>query len=155
MSILRTVILGAGAGAVGGIVQPTVGKLEGKLFFPPNQDTNIPRHFVEAMEDRTDMHPPEEITEAAALTFHVGYALFWGAAYATAREKWGLQPIPGGIGLGALLYALAFSRMGAGVEAGNASPPDGRSPREWLLHTTMPLVYGLTTSHVYEKLRDE
>jgi hypothetical protein len=151
--MLRKMLLGAGAGAVAGIVQPMVGKLEEWLFFEEGEDTNIPRHFADAMAQKLHLDVPESARWAAGAAFHVGYALFWGAAYAVARERRENSPTAGSLALGAVLYGLAFSRGGAGVQMGSEPPPDRRPARYWLLTCTMPLTYGLVTAHVYERIR--
>ncbi len=110
-------------GAVAGVVQPAVGKLEEELFFPPGEDTDIPKHFVRAATSRLGVEATEGQEAAAGTVFHVGYALFWGAAYAVAREEAALPPLVGGLGMGALLYFLAFSRVGAGDAGGERAPP--------------------------------
>jgi hypothetical protein len=151
--MLRKMMLGAGAGAVAGIVQPMVGKLEERMFFEEGEDTNIPRHFADAMAHKLHLDVPESARWAAGAAFHVGYALFWGAAYAVAREWQGNSPLAGSVGLGAALYALAFSRAGAGVQVGSEPPPDRRPARYWFLTCTMPLTYAVVTAHVYERIR--
>lgn len=153
MSGLRTAVLGAGAGAVAGIVQPAAGKLVEKLFFPADEDANIPRHLVEATERRMGMRMSDGANQLAGVAFHVGYSLFWGAAYAAVRERWSVSPEVGGVALGAVLYGAAFSRVSAGVQLGSEQHPSERSRRGWLLTGAMPLVYGLTTAWVYEQLR--
>jgi hypothetical protein len=153
MGRLRQMVLGAGAGALAGIVQPAVGKLEEELFFPDGEDTEIPKHFVRAAGARMGIEISEEEGLAAGTVFHVGYALFWGAAYALAREELDLPPLAAGLGLGGLLYLMAFSRMGAGTRVGSEPHPDHRPGRHWLLTTSMPMVYALTTAAAYEEIR--
>lgn len=152
-ALIRTILAGAGAGAAGGIAQPLIGKLEEALFFPKRDDTNVPLHFVNALADRVGVKLPAGAAWTSAAGFHVGYALFWGTTYALLREKKAFSPLVGGLGLGGVLYAMAFSRIGAGVQSGAEPHPDARPWRYWLLHTTMPLTFGLTTAFVYERLR--
>ncbi|HEX6386989.1 MAG TPA: hypothetical protein VF177_20185 [Anaerolineae bacterium] len=153
-SLLRLILLGAGAGAVGGVVQPAVGKLEEMLGFPPGENSNVPRHFVEALANRAGVNLPNTTSWWAGVGFHVGYALFWGAAYAMVREQKEFPPVLGGLGLGAVLYTVAFSRLGAGVQAGSEPAPDKRPPHKWAHTLTMPFAYSLTTAAVYERIRN-
>lgn len=150
---MRAALLGAVAGAVGGIVQPAVGKAEEVVFFPRREDTNVPRHFVDALARRTGTQMSYAARLMAGTAFHVGYALFWGAAYGVACDRRRTTPLVGGLGLGAVLYLAAFSRIGAATWARSEPPPWRRPPRAWLLTTTMPLTYGLTTAWTFEKLR--
>lgn len=153
MGILRRLVLGAAAGAVAGVAQPALGKLEERLFFPPGEDTDVPKHFAYAVAARAGIDLSEAEGLAAGALFHVGYALFWGSAYALVRDELDAPPLTAGLGLAGLLYLMAFSEIGAGTRTGSEPPPDHRPARYWLLTTTMPLVYGLTTAVVYERLR--
>ncbi len=150
---LRTAILGAVAGAAGGIAQPVLGKLEEALGFRRGEDADVPVHFVQALSRQAGTELSGPAAWMAGAGFHVGYALFWGGVYAAVRERSGVSPAVGGLGLAAVLYAAAFSRAGAGVLSGAEPHPDRRPLRWWMLLTTMPLVYGLTTAGVYERLR--
>jgi len=151
--LIRLALLGAGAGAVGGAVQPAVGKLEEMLGFPRGEDSNVPRHFVEALANRAGVTLPNTISWLGGVGFHVGYALFWGTAYALVREQKEFKPALGGLGLGALLYVVAFSRIGAGVQVGSEPAPDKRPAYKWAHTLTMPFAYSLTTAAVYERIR--
>jgi hypothetical protein len=148
----RAALLGAAAGAVGGIVQPAVGKLE-ELFLPPGEDSNVARHYVETLARRTGLRPRPGMSLAGATVFHIGYALFWGAAYGVVCQRTRCSPAVGAAGLASVLYLAAFSRVGAATLAGSEPPPTRRPRRTWALTTTLPLAYGVTTAWVFERLR--
>lgn len=153
LSFWQTALLGVGAGTVAGVVQPAVAKVDEKLVFRRHEDANIAHHLAEAVAHRLGADPPRAATWLAGLGFHVGYSLFWGTAYAFVRERTGVSPLAGGLGLSALLYVLAFSGVGAGTLLRSEPPPWRRPPRYWLLTATMPLSFGLTAAAVYERLR--
>jgi ribose/xylose/arabinose/galactoside ABC-type transport system permease subunit len=149
---VRAALLGGTAGAIAGIAQPAVGKLE-EAIFPRGEDTNIPRHFIDALIRKTDVEMSGPARWLAGAAFHIGYALFWGAAYGVVCRRHRLPPLVGGLGLSSTLYLMAFSRIGGATLAGSESPPWRRPARTWLLTTTMPLTYGMTTAWAYEKLQ--
>jgi ribose/xylose/arabinose/galactoside ABC-type transport system permease subunit len=151
-TVAQAALFGATAGAVAGIVQPAVGKLE-EAFYPRGEDTNVPSHFVDALTHRSGLPLSKSTRWLAGTAFHIGYALFWGAAYGVVCQRRRVSPVIGGLGLSSLLYLMAFSRVGAATWARSESPPWRRPLRTWVLTTTMPLTYGLTTAWLYEKLQ--
>jgi ribose/xylose/arabinose/galactoside ABC-type transport system permease subunit len=153
MDMLRTALLGAGAGALAGLVQPAAGKLEEALVFRPGEDTDIPVHLVRAVETRFGVRLDSELEWLAGAVFHIGYALTWGALFALARERLRLQPTVAALALAALLYTIAFSDNGVASKLRSEPPPQRRPGRYWLLTLTMPLVYAVTTAYTYERLR--
>jgi hypothetical protein len=152
-SLIVSLAAGVAAGAIGGIVQPAVGKLDEILFFPPDEDTDIPRHLVSALTRRAGSRLPASEELLVATLFHIGYAFFWGAAYGGVVRSHRVSPLLGGLALGGVLYTAAFSRIGIGTLVGSEPPPGKRRPRQTALTIAMPLVFGLTTAAVFDVIQ--
>ena len=91
------------------------------------------------------------------MAFHFGYAAWWGAAYAGVSEALGARRVPpllGGGLLGAVIYTLAFSRVGMGTATGAERHPDRRGPRDWLVQMTSVLSFSLIVAYGYRALRE-
>jgi hypothetical protein len=148
--LVRNGALGAGAGVVAGTAQVALGKTEEWLLLPPGEDANIAPRFVQRLAERLGTSLPDAARWALGTLFHYGYSAGWGAVYALAVGALPARrrppPLLGGTALGAVLWALAFSPLGAAVQSGTERPPRRRPPYKDLLTWSVALAYGLVTA---------
>jgi hypothetical protein len=144
---------GVVAGLLAGIPQVLIVQaVERPLGLPPDKADIGPRFVQRVAERLGEPLAPAQKWGLAAL-FHFGYAAGWGALYAVVDRL--LRP-PGwlaGPALGAVIYAAAFSRWGAGTQSGAEPQPSRRDWHEDLLDWTAALSFSLSTALAYAWLR--
>lgn len=145
---------GSAAGLGASVIQVMIGKAEEILLLPPGEDSNIaPRLMARLAEDVGEDLSDEE-KWALGTAFHLGYAVFWGAAYAAARERYPVSPLVGGGLLGSLIYGITFTRWGGAVQTDTERPPEERSDEMTVVAASVALSFGITTAYFYEWLRE-
>lgn len=152
-SLSSTLARGAAAGVAAGIVQVALGKAEDVLLLPPRENADFAPRLVKRLAKGVGVHTSEMAEWALGTAFHFGYAAFWGAGYAPARERSGVHPLAGGTLLGALIYGMTFPRWGGAVQTGVERPPRRRTPQMKFLVASVTLGFGLATAFVYERIR--
>ena len=89
--------------------------------------------------------------------FHFEYAALWGAVYALPVERLGPRRVPpllGGALLGGVIYAAAFSPLGAATRTRAERPTEQRPLRETVVHWLAALSFALTNAIAYQWLRE-
>jgi hypothetical protein len=145
------VVLGCLAGIVQVVAAQAVGLLVGR-----REGADIAPRFVQRTANQFGESLSRPSRWFLATVFHFGYAAGWGALYAVSREARVSRQIPpwlGGSLLGMLIYALAFSRFGAGPQVGSESHPDRRDEREWAIHGTSAFSFALALAYEDRYLR--
>ncbi len=130
------------------VPQVILPKLEERILLP-NGSADLGPHFIEALARRINRRLPEDTKWLSASAFHFGYAAFWGAVYALARERWQMRPLVGGLAMATFIHLITFPAWGAAVQSGSEPPPEQRSWRSELVFLTAPLVFGLGTALLY------
>jgi hypothetical protein len=158
MFSLWTSLAGSLAGLVAATAQVAVGKAEELLILPPGEDANIAPRFVQRLAERAGRSLPDSWRWALGTLFHYGYGAFWGALYALlegwlAARRRPPPPLLGGAALGAVLYALAFSRLGLAVQAGTERPPERRPAAKTAMAWSVALTFGLVTATLTPRWR--
>ncbi len=149
-AVFRAGATGAVAGIVAGTVQVALGKAEEVLLLPPGEDANIAPRFVQRLAEGLGSSLPHPARWVLGTLFHYGYSAAWGALYALLvaflppRRR--PPPLLGGAALGGVLWALAFSPVGAAVQTGTERSPRRRPWYEAALTWSVALVYGLVTA---------
>ncbi len=142
----------AGLGA--SVIQVMIGKAEEILILPPGEDSNIAPRLMARLAEDVGEDLSEREKWALGTAFHLGYAIFWGGAYAAARERRPVSPLLGGGLLGALIYGITFTRWGGAVQTGTERPPEARSEQMTIVAASVALSFGITTAYFYERLRE-
>ncbi len=151
-----TVTRGVTAGWIAGIPQVLVAQVVGHVLGLRERADIGPRFVKRAAElSGRPLSPPMHWLLGAV--FHFEYAASWGMGYALAVEPLGARRVPpllsGGL-LGAVIYALAFSPLGAATRTGTERPPERRSGAETLVHCAAAWSFALTLSYAYRWLRE-
>jgi hypothetical protein len=151
----RDAAVGAVLGCLAGVVQVVAAQAVG-LLVGRRERADIAPRFMQRTANRFGTSLSRPLRWLLATVFHFGYAAGWGAAYAVAREARATRQVPpwlaGGL-LGMLIYALAFSRFGAGTRVGSESHPDRRDESEWAIHGTSAFSFALAVAYGYRYLR--
>lgn len=150
-SMAQRAALGAAVGVFAGVPQVLAAQLVGKLVGRRSRADIGPRFVHRASWwARKPLSRPAHWSVAGL--FHFAYAAAWGAAYAACVEAAGVRRIPpllGGGALGALIYAVAFSRFGVATLARTERPPDRRGKHEWAVHLVSPFSFSLVLASTY------
>jgi hypothetical protein len=153
--VLRDIGMGMLVGCFAGIPQVIAAQVVGALLgrreradIAPRLMQNTAKQFGESLS--------RPLRWLLATIFHFGYGAGWGAVYAATHEAQAMQRVPawlsGGV-LGLLIYAVAFSRVGAGTLVGAERHPDRRENRELAVQWTSALSFALTLAYAYRSLR--
>jgi hypothetical protein len=149
--LMRRVAAGVASGLFAGVPQVLAAQFVGGLVGKRKQADVGPR-FVQRLGKKLGKSPSRSERWSLAALFHFGYAAGWGAAYATVCEATGARRLPplltGGM-LGALIYAIAFSRLGGGTLTGAERHPDRRSDRDWAVQLTSAFSFALILAYTY------
>lgn len=150
----RRAAIGVATGLFAGIPQVLAAQLVGLLVGSRGRADIGPR-FVQRVGEKVGQPPSRPARWSLAALFHFGYAAGWGAAYATVVEATGARRLPplitGGL-LGALIYAVAFSRVGAATRTEAERHPDRRRGRDWAVHLTSAFSFALILAFGYRWL---
>jgi len=154
--VTLTVTRGVTAGWWAGIPQVLLAQLVGKALGIRGRADIGPRFVARAAQEAgSSLSRPMHWLLAAV--FHFEYAAGWGAAYALIVERLGTRRVPpllsGGL-LAALIYAAAFSQIGAATQTGAERDPEQRQGEERLVHWSAALTFGLTIAYTYHWLRE-
>lgn len=148
--------LGVASGVLAGEPQVLVAQLVGKMAGSRARADVGPRlvHRASQWAGRPLSRPARW---SLAGLLHFAYAAVWGAAYAAALEPVGAQrasPYVTGGALGALIYAIAFSRLGLTTLTHAERHPDRRGKRDWAVQLTSAFSFALTLAYTYRWCRD-
>jgi hypothetical protein len=133
-SLAESVRRGFLAGALASIVQAAVGHLIDRAYLPRGHDNNMAPRLVE----RSFQHlgrPPRPVRDwLLGSVFHQAYGAGWGSVQSVTADWLGVPAPLLTLPLGAMIYAVAFSRPGIGTLTGTEHRPDRRHPRkQWSL----------------------
>jgi hypothetical protein len=147
----RHVALGIAAGCFAGVPQVLAAQLVGKLVGSRGRADVGPRlvHRASQWAGRPLSRPAHW---SLAGVLHFAYAAGWGAAYAATIETAGAHRVPSvitGGTLGALIYAIAFSRLGLTTLTGAERHPDRRGEHEWAVQLTSAFSFALVLTYTY------
>jgi hypothetical protein len=144
---------GAVVGLWAGVPQVLIVQVEEKLLGLEDDKADIGPRFVQRAAAHMGESVPPATKWALAAAFHFLYSAGWGALYALVQRERPTSPLVGGTALGALIYTLAFSHIGAATHSRTEPPPGRRRWRETLLHWTAALSFALTTAYTERWLR--
>lgn len=150
----EALVRGSAAGLGASVVQVMIGKAEEIVLLSPGEDSNIAPRLMARLAEDVGKDLSENETWALGTAFHLCYSAFWGAAYATARERYPVPPLVGGGLLGALIYGITFPRWGGAVQTDTERPPEARSDEMTVVAVSVALGFGITTAYFYEWLRE-
>lgn len=146
---------GIGSGLAAGVLQVMVGKAEEKLLLPPGEDADIAPRLVRRLAEGVGERVSPPTAWVLGTAFHFGYAAFWGAVYALARERFRFSPVVGGAILGGLIYGITFPSWGGAVQTEVERPPEVRSRRMTFVALSVAAAFGMSTAMVYERFRNK
>jgi hypothetical protein len=136
------------------VVQVLVGALLDRLVLPPRQHNNIAPRLVKRLFQKQGKRPHAVRDWSLGTVFHFGYGIGWGAVFGLV-QRWSGLPAPLlGLGMGGLLYLLAFSRIGVGTKTDTEQQPERRSWRKQLSLVAVAWGYALATTGIYSLLED-
>jgi uncharacterized protein (UPF0548 family) len=142
---LKRAWLGACIGLFAAVPQVVVGKAEDLLILPHHENADIAPRFVKRLArlHGRDLSPAAQW--ALGTLFHFAYGAAWGSAYAVVVPR-AIPAALGGSAMGAAIYTLAFSRVGAGTVTGSERPHHRRTLRMMLTHWSVALTYAYITA---------
>ena len=140
------------AGLIASVPQVLATQAAQRLLGLPPGKADIGPRFVYRLTERLDMPASSPAHWLLAGVFHFACATGWGALYGAVQQRRPVSPVIGGPALGGLIYGLAFSRAGAATQAGSESHPERRPGREFAMHWTPALTFGMLTAFGYEWL---
>jgi hypothetical protein len=149
--LARRVAIGIAAGLFAGVPQVLAAQFVGGLV-GDREKADVGPRFIQRVGKKLGKAPSRPERWSLAAVFHFGYSAGWGAVYSAAIEATGarrVQPVVTGGLLGALIYALAFSRLGAGTLVGAERHPKRRGERDWAVQLTSAFSFALTLAHTY------
>jgi hypothetical protein len=151
-----TVTRGVTAGWIAGIPQVLLAQAVGSLLGIREHADIGPRFMRHAAEYAArPLSPPMHWLLGGV--FHFEYAAWWGAIYALVVDLIGARRVPpllSGVPLGGIIYAAAFSPLGAATRTGAERKPEQRSIKETVVHCTAAFSFAWTTSFSYRWLRE-
>jgi hypothetical protein len=143
---------GAAAGLAASVVQTGVGLALDRLLLPHGHDNNIAPRLVDRVARRAGHHTPSAIDWAMGTAFHLGYGLGWGALFGVVRRRSRAPGLLLGSALGALLYGLAFSRVGLGTQTGAEAPPEERPWQKQVSLVSVAMAFALALALLFDRL---
>ncbi len=152
--LLKRACIGACIGIAAAVPQAIVGKAEDLLILPDHENADIAPRFMRRLAHLSGSHLSPVAQWVLGTLFHFAYGAGWGSAYAVVTPR-RLPPPLGGAILGALIYMLAFSRVGAGTLTGSERPPRARTFRLMLTHWSVALTYSFITAYLCDALSRE
>jgi hypothetical protein len=145
-------VSGAAAGLAASVVQTGVGLALDRLLLPHGHDNNIAPRLVDRVARRAGHHTPSAVDWAMGTAFHLGYGVGWGALFGVIRRRSRAPGLLLGGALGAVLYGLAFSRVGFGTQAGAEAPPDARPWQKQVSLVSVAMAYALALALLFDRL---
>jgi hypothetical protein len=138
---------------VASVPQVLITQAAERLLGMPRGKADIGPRFVQRLAERLEKRTPPVVHWLLAAVFHFAYGAGWGALYGALQERRATPPFVAGPSLGAVIYALAFSRVGAATQAGSEHHPERRPRRDFVMHWTPAMTFSLFTAYGYEWLR--
>jgi hypothetical protein len=155
-NLILTVTRGVTAGLSAGIPQVLLAQLVAQALGVRERADIGPRFIRRAAQHAgSSLSGPSQWLLTAV--FHFEYAAGWGTLYALVVEGLGPRRVPppaGGAALAALIYAAAFSPVGAATQTGAERPPERRWGGERLVHWSAALSFALPAAFAYRWLRE-
>jgi hypothetical protein len=146
-------VRGSAAGLLASVVQVAVGAAESALILPPHEDANIAPRLMDRLARDLGAELPLEAEWALGTLFHFGYGATWGAIYGMAEEQLEPHPLVGGAALGALIYAITFTRWGGAVQTQVERPPEVRTRRMTFVAASVAMTYGIATAYATRAMK--
>jgi hypothetical protein len=154
-SSVLTITRGVAAGWLAGIVQVLLAQLVG-LIVGRRERADVGPRFLRRASEYQGRHPSPLTSWLLSGVFHFEYAAGWGALYAAIVEGIGWRRVPpvlDAIAMGGIIYAAAFSSIGAGTQTGAERPPERRGTSEVLVHLTAAFSFAVTAAVSYRWIR--
>ncbi|MBV9120548.1 MAG: hypothetical protein JOZ39_07550 [Chloroflexi bacterium] len=145
--------LGVCTGLLAGVPQVLVVQVLERVLKIRGEPADIGPRFVDRLARRAERPQSPWIHWLLAAVFHFGYAAVWGGLYGAIQSRRRLPPTAAGLALTALIYMLAFSRIGVATRLGSEPHPHRRERRRQLIHLTAPLTYSMVLAYGFEWLR--
>jgi hypothetical protein len=155
-TLVRRVTAGMAVGFLAGIPQVLAAQAVA-LALGRRERADIAPRFVQRAAEHLGQSLSRPARWTLALVFHFGYAVWWGGAYAATIEALGVRRVPPALGgglLGAVIYTLAFSRIGMGTATRAERHPERRGLRDWIVQATSVLSFSLIVAYGYRGLRE-
>ncbi len=155
-TLARGVTMGMAVGFLAGIPQVLAAQVVA-MALGRRERADIAPRLMQRTAEKLGQSLSRPARWTLALAFHFGYAAWWGAAYAAVSEALGARRVPPALGgslLGAVIYTLAFSRVGMGTATGAERQPDRRGWRDWLVQATSVSSFSLIVAYGYRALRE-
>jgi hypothetical protein len=149
---IAAILRGAAAGLLAGIPQVAIVQVVEKPLGLPSDQADIGPRFVQRLAEHLGEPLSAGPKWGLAALFHFAYSVWWGALYGLADALVRPPPAVAGPLLGGVIYAAAFSRLGAGTQTGTETHPDRRHWRADALHWTAALSFSLATAAAYAGL---
>lgn len=151
-----TVTRGVTAGWIAGLPQVLVAQAEAQAL-GIRERADIGPRFVRQAARHAGSSLSTPMQWMIGGVFHFEYAAIWGALYGLIVESLDSKRVPpllSGSLLGAIIYAAAFSSLGAASRTGSEREVERRPVAEHLLHWSSALSFGLTAAVSYRWLRE-
>lgn len=150
---MPSLTIGCVAALLASIPQVLVTQLVTRLVGLPAEQAEIGPRFVQRLADRIERPTAPLVHWLVAGVFHFAYAAGWGVLYGQIQRRRRLSAIAGGLLMAAVIYLLAFSRIGGATQTGSEPHPERRRRKEFVVHLTPALTFSLLTAYGYEWLR--
>lgn len=149
--LARRLAIGVAAGLFAGVPQVLAAQVVGGMV-GKRKEADVGPRFVQRVGQKLGKRPSRPERWWLAGAFHFSYSAGWGIAYSTACEVAGarrMSPALSGGLLGAVIYSVAFSRLGAGTLVGAERHPDRREERDWAVQLTSAFSFALILAYTY------
>jgi len=155
-NVALTVTRGVTAGWIAGIPQVLAAQAGGHVL-GIRERADIGPRFIRRAAEHAGRPLSPSMHWLLAGVFHFEYAAMWGAVYALPVERLGTRRVPPLLGsalLGGVIYAAAFSPLGAATRTGAERATEERPARESVVHWLAALSFSLTNDFAYHWLRE-
>jgi hypothetical protein len=154
--VTLTVTRGVTAGWIAGIPQVLLAQVVGQLL-GVRERADIGPRFVRSAASHAGSDLSTPMHWLLGGVFHFEYAAMWGALYGLLVDWRGHRRVPpllGGAVLTGVIYAAAFSPLGAATRTGAEKQVGQRDARDTLVHWSAAFTFGLTNALAYRWLRE-